>query len=77
MNNQIKYFFFTLNEFVNFSGYIWIFRVFLYILKSSVFEQIESYNRETITWNPEKNRVCDMASCYKNISKIRNVTFIF
>ena len=48
INTEMKYFFFVLNEFVNFSQCTWIFLNLLAFLKISFATQIQVYNRETV-----------------------------
>ena len=59
-------------DLIDFSESIWIFHFFTY-MKITFLKKNWHYNRATT----RKILVCDMISCYKNISKIRNVTFIF
>ena len=44
------------------------------ILKISFFEKNQGMKR--LIQSLEKNLVCDMETCYKKVSKIRNVIFI-
>ena len=46
-------------------------------LKIPFFEKNWCYNRATVNSITQKILVCDIESCYRNISEIRNVTSIF
>ena len=49
-----------------------------FVFRSTIFEKkYRGYNRATVSSITRKILVCDMESWYKNISKIRYVTFIF
>ena len=56
------------------------FSISFYIFKNTVFEtrkRIQGYDREIVRSTTQKSLEFNMKSCYKNVSKIRNVTFIF
>ena len=50
---------------------------FFYVCENTVVEKNWGYKRETISSITWKILVYDMESGYKNIFKIRNITFIF
>ena len=53
------------------------FFIFFYVFQNTVFEKKKiGYNHVTVSSMNWGILVCDMESCYKNISKNRNVTFI-
>ena len=56
--------------------YLWDFH-FFYVFQNTVFEQNQGYNCAIVSLITRKILVYDIKYCYKNISKIRNVTFFF
>ena len=50
---------------------------FFYVYENTVFDENLDYNRATVSSITGKILVCSMKSCYKNISKIPDVTFFF
>ena len=78
MNNQVTYLFFISNEFIDLSESIWIFPSFLHLTTIPFVKKKNwGYNRATVSSIPWKLFVCNVESCYKNLSKICNFTFNF
>ena len=74
-NKQTKYFFIALNEFVNFSEYIWIFQNFLTVLKKPS-KKIKGYNRKIVFPIIRKIFKFNMEPFYKTTSKMSNARFV-
>ena len=53
------------------------FSIFVYVFKNAAFKKKWSYNRATFSSITRKILVRDIESWYKNMPKIRNLTFIF
>ena len=54
-----------------------MFEIFFTFFKIPFLKKNWGYNRATVTSITRKILACDMKSWYKNVCKIRNVTFIF
>ena len=74
INNQVTCPFFISNEFIDFSESVWIF-----VFQNTVFEKKNwGFKRATVSSITRKIlEISVMESWYKNISKIRIVTFFF
>ena len=78
MNNQVSYLFFLFQIYLLiFQSPYEFFQFFVDVYKNTVFNKNLGYNRATVNSIIWKIFMCDIESCSKNMSKIRNVTLIF
>ena len=77
INSQVTYTFSILNKFIDFSESIWIITKISMFMKITFLKKNWDYNRVTVSPIIQKILVCDIESCYKDISEILNVTFSF
>ena len=75
-NSRIAFPFFS-NEFIDFSESMWNFSIFFHVYENTVFEKKSRLSYATVGSMTRKILTRDMKSCYKKISKIRNLKLIF